>query len=355
MSFYAYFFEDGQEIDFNFLNNIINLTKNKNIKKINLNNKNNFNLCAAVSFLKDSVFKDSYIFNDTNICAIFDGDLIEYSSIPWKLILENFYRKNFDFFKNLRGYFVFLFYDLLNNIVYIISDHRSQFPVFYGLLRDKKVFLVSSELPSFCYFTNELEHTFLYDYFLFNYPIGTKTFIKNVFRLPPATFIKIDLKEMNIVKKRYHFFNFDKNLLKGSKAIREGLSTFNEIIPKYFCKNNTNLLGLSGGVDSRILLALCPPSLPLVVYTYGIPKCNDIITAEEIITLYFKELKTSYIQILFDDKFEEKLFDLFLKTVYFSGGTQSINRATLLFVYESLYSMFKNGVIISGISGDHIF
>jgi len=111
-----------------------------------------------------------------------------------------------------------------------------------------------------------------------------------------------------------------------------------------------NLVATTAGIDSRVLLALAPENVSSEAYTYGISGSSDLVGANKIT----KNLNLKHKKILFDNAFIKELPNLIYETVRLSGGTQSIIRSTLLYVYKSLATRNDKNtpVVMSGIAGE---
>jgi asparagine synthetase B (glutamine-hydrolysing) len=149
-------------------------------------------------------------------------------------------------------------------------------------------------------------------------------------------------------------FRRPEKLLLGNAAFERALSVFSERVPKYYATSKKTAVSLTGGFDSRTVLAFAPSDIcdAIETYTYGVPGCGDLLDAFSIAAA----LGLSHHGILFDSAFTEALTELIHQTVYLSGGQERINRATLPYVYRLLtQGRSEFPVVVTGISGDHLF
>jgi len=305
---------------------------------------------SSVSFLDSSPLKSQRVYQSKDLIYLFVGDLIGVEEIPWKEVETNFLQSNFEWFSTLQGLFAFAIFDKKLKQISLISDHRAQLPVYYGIIDDNIVF--STDLSTFTTLKNvpEFNVEWLYEYMFFNYPIDRTTFFKEIKRIRPMTILNIDLKTLKVDE-----FYYGK-LLKKAKSIKTGresldlnIKAFKEIIPKYYSQDGITLAAISGGFDSRTLLSLAPKKVKVKSYTYGVEDSGDL----ETVSSFINKLGIKHEQILFNDDFKDKLPDLIYDTVRLSGGTQPILRSTLLYVYKSLYQSHKDvSIIMGGINGD---
>lgn len=319
-----------------------------NLKTQSDSSKNYF---SAVSFLESTPLKGSRFYKYSDLIFLFTGDLIDYTEIPWKKIIDNFSNSNFKWFSTLRGNFAFSIIDLKEKKVSLISDHRAQIPVYYGFINDYFVF--STSIASFTTLNHKPSFNieWLYEYIFFNFPIDTTTCLQNVNRLRAMTIVSFDLNANSLSENPYgNKLKSSNTIIRGKEAINKCVETFQKIVPKYYCEDRLNLVALSGGFDSRTLLSLASKNIDLITYTYGIPNSEDLKVASKI----QNNLELNHKDILFDKDFKKSLPNLIYDTVRLSGGVQSIIRSTLLYVYQSLSTVSddKTPIVIGGIGGD---
>jgi asparagine synthetase B (glutamine-hydrolysing) len=306
----------------------------------------------VASFHKNAPLKGAKYFKDNDWIAVFAGDLIE-KSIPWKLILETLEYRNYRMLKNLNGYFSIAALNRRENKLFVISDRRSQLPVFY-LIYDMNI-CVSTELSTFCRLPIELPFNieWLWEYLFFNFPVGQTTFFENVKRMPPASVLEIDIESGEYLFHEYAAkFRKKKHLLEGKEALEYAYSVFRNRMPKYFAGANEIVCALTAGWDGRTNLSFCPNINSVVAYTYGVPGCLDLVDASKTA----QSLNIRHCKILFDRNFEAELPSLMFDTIYLSSGLERITRSSLLYAYRNLTASGKKfPLVISGISLDMQF
>ncbi len=307
---------------------------------------------CAVSWLKNSpVLAGKYLEND-RFTACFAGDLTGFSDIPWGEITEILEEREFSRFANFRGAFALSIYDKNKNTISVISDRISQQPVYYS--ESGSIFIFSTALPFFCRFPRDFtfNEKWLWELLFFNYPVGGTTYVENVFKMPPASILEFDLNTSRQKIISYaEPFKRTSNPLKGVEAITEADSVFERRVPEYFDVAERATVSITGGFDSRTILSYAPLER-IDTYTYGIEGSGDLKEGVEIAS----QAGLNHHSIEFGKDFLEELPDLMEYTIYLSGGMERVVRSTLPYVYRELTA---NGtrypVIITGISGDHLF
>lgn len=333
--------------DIDCLVDTINPYKTLNTKILNTNQG-----LLVVSFHDNAPLKGNKYFEDKDWVAVFAGDLIE-KSVPWKLILETLEYGNYKMLNNFNGYFSITALNKRENKLFVISDRRSQLPVFY--LIDNMNICISTELSTFCRLPIEMSFNveWLWEYLFFNFPVGQTTFLENVKRMPPASVLEIDIESGEYLFHEYATkFRKKKHLLEGKEALEYAYNVFRNRMPKYFTGANDIACALTGGWDGRTNLSFCPNMNSVVAYTYGVQGCRDLVEASKTA----KALNIKHRKILFDKNFEKELPSLVFDAVYLSSGLERITRSSLLYAYRNLTEYGKEfPLVISGISLDILF
>ncbi len=316
-------------------------------EKLELNDEDELSL--LFTYLRDEPLKGERFFSNENWTVFLAGELIDYSSVPFEKIIQILELQNFNELKNLNGVFAIIAYNKKEEKLYVISDRRSQYPLYYYF--NNETVLISSELSSFCRLLKhtKLDEKWLYDYMFFHYPIGDNTFLENVKRLSYSSILIYcnKIEEMKIIKYA-ETFRKKKNLLKGKDGIEYAKEVFKRRVPKYFEGSDNIACALTGGWDGRTNVALAPERNNITTYTYGGKDCNDFIFSRKAV----KDIKTKHFEIIFDDEYIKNLKTEMFETVFISSGTQPILRSSLLEVYSRLSSF---PLTMSGISYDGLF
>ncbi len=346
--------------NFIFYKNKTEKLPNKSLIKegINLAGKYQVDLIAN----KNSIFgsarlpsppvKGSRIFQDENWVIMFSGDLIDYEAVPFNLLVEIARLNDWEKLENLNGIFSIYILDKANKCCYLISDRRSQHPVYYFIDNDEIIF--STELSLFVKLLKEpvFNEKWMYNYLFFSFAVGETTFLKNVSKLQPASVLKCDLvnNQFNIFE-YVPIFTVKEPLLEGHEALEYASEIFAKQLPKYYPESSQIACALTGGWDGRTVLSLAPDHSKVTAYTYGGPGCYDIEEAKKTA----KALNIHHQEINFDDNYLKDLPCDTFETVYLSSGSQGILRATLLHVFKTLSEKYNFDLALSGILLDGLF
>ena len=207
---------------------------------------------------------------DGSIRVVFNGEIYNYRTLREELkrkghvffsesdteVLVHLYEeKGFDCVKDLRGMFSFVIWDSREKLLFGARDRFGIKPFYYYDCPRKFVF--ASEMKSILTLPEikrEVDQESLIHYLTFQYVPEPATILKNIKKLPPASYFI--LKENTLKIKKYWEVSFnpeDKPLTYFVEGIREKLR---ESV-RLHTQSHVPLGGfLSGGIDSSIIAAL---------------------------------------------------------------------------------------------------
>lgn len=196
---------------------------------------------------------------------------------------------------NTNGEFIFLVLNKDSNRLAILNDALGHLPLYYYNLDG--IFLLSREMRFITSLLNncKIDKTTLTQYLLFCYPLGQRTFLQNVFRLGANGFVQIDLNSGRISVTNLFELNFELKQY-ANRPLRTNAMHLVEILTEE-CKavarsfdGFVNVLSLSGGLDSRIvMLAMRKASVSLSAATFlnnGNASGHDVDVARQLAKLY---------------------------------------------------------------------
>src|SRR3990167_3540226 len=176
-----------------------------------------------------------------------------------EVVLSMFEVYGLQAFQYLRGMFVIAIYDKKEHKLILARDFFGIKPLYY-LKKSNNIIAFSSEIKSFLALENFLPETndaAVFNYISFQYNPLEETFFKNIFRLPPAHFLSIDLNTGVSEKKRYWQFEFKQdNSLNESKTAKKILAVMQDSVACHMIADVPVGSFLSGGIDSSIIATL---------------------------------------------------------------------------------------------------
>ena len=157
--------------------------------------------------------------------------------------------------------------------IVVISDALGHLPLYYCKLDG--IFLLSREMRFITKLLNnfKIDKATLSQYLLFCYPLGQRSFLENVSRLGANGFIQIYLNSGKINVGKFFELNFEQKQYvnrspqRNAKHLIEILTEECKAVTRSF-DGFVNVLALSGGLDSRIvMLAMRKASVPFCAAT----------------------------------------------------------------------------------------
>ena len=128
-----------------------------------------------------------------------------------------------------------------------------------------------------------------YDCFMdLGYLMGEHTWLEHIKLIKPATVVEYDLAERAV--NQHHYWRWSEikpSNLTFDEAVDELGKRFIEAVRRRFNPNERIGISLSGGLDSRAIFAAVDhlyPDYKGYAYTFGIPGCDDITIAEQVIS-----------------------------------------------------------------------
>jgi len=228
-------------------------------------------LNGPLYFLGSTAYKGypSLLLNSKEFTIYIDGQIYgkDQSSISKELfVLANHIfqhdRKSDEYLENwllsTDGDFLVTILHKPTNRLCVFNDALGRLPAYY--YQDGGRFFLSREIRFLVQHipNRDFDRMAIAQYLIFGFPLGSKTLLKDVYRLPPSTLIRIDSYSNAISITQCHKFNLD------SKNNTDNTISHNaKILTELFqeaCANRTQkkyptVLSLSGGLDSRAVAA----------------------------------------------------------------------------------------------------
>jgi asparagine synthase (glutamine-hydrolysing) len=192
-----------------------------------------------------------------------------------EVILQMFITYGEAMLPRLRGMFAFCIYNTETKNIFLARDFFGIKPLYY-LKIGQKITAFGSEIKSFLdipIFKAEVNDEAVYNYLSFQYNPLDQTFFKNVWKLPPAHWLKIDAKTGEFEIKKYWSFEFAEMskrhfdtkdemarmpvaTLDEKKIAQKIKETMRDSVAHHMIADVPVGSFLSGGVDSSIIATL---------------------------------------------------------------------------------------------------
>ena len=215
----------------------------------------------VVSWLTRSLFSTSHVFEDAEWTAFFSGDLVDFSYVPWDMVLPAVRQGNLKLLNQLIGVVSFAVLDILRRKLILITDQIGQAPLFFK--RTDAAFVFSTSISTFCRLKQlpAISRKWLYEFMYFNYAVGSTTVLEDVFRISAASVVEIDIDTLSCTAVQYggptRFSDYSKRWTRKNR-IQRVVEVLASRIPKYYTDQDRQAVSLTAGLDSQTVLCFAP-------------------------------------------------------------------------------------------------
>jgi len=199
--------------------------------------------------------KGDYIHEGDDVFVL-KGDLFNTSEEEVK---NNLKKGTLSITKKKIGEYSFLYYDSKKNSLNLLSDRFGREVIFY--YSNGRDFIVSDDFWSVVKLLrigfDDINIQAIKESLMLFLPLHDETFINNIFTLPAATYINVNLKDFSMSMNTYWSYALKTNKMKKEQKKIDALDKlFERTITEIKEKNGDNKtygIGVSGGLDSRIM------------------------------------------------------------------------------------------------------
>ena len=257
------------------------------------------------------------------------------------------------FLKKLNGSFSGVLVDLRDGKLVLFNDRFGLNRIYYHESPDR--FYFSSEAKSILSLVPEarrLDDASLGQFFGFGCTLENKTLFPGISLLPAGS--KWVFAPGPHVTKETYFSRetWEDQPVLGASAYHDKLKeTFSRVVQRYFYRNERVAVSLTGGIDTRMIMAWAAfPPLKVPCYTFGgmYRDCADVRIARRVAEV----CQQPHTTIGVNRKFFSEFPALAKRTVYYTDGTMSVGGAVELFVNRIAREIAP--VRITGNYGDQV-
>ena len=202
-------------------------------------------------------------------------------------LIHLYEEKGVDFLQDLNGWFSGILVDLRKEKIILFNNRYGMNRIYYHDSKD--LFYFSSKAKSLlkiCPELRKIDMKSMGEFFCCNCVLENRTLFENISLLPGGA--EWTFHNSNLVKKDYYFRPTvweEQTLLKKEAFYDKLKETFKKVLPRYFRSEQKIGMSLTGGLDSRMILAyidIPPGKLPF--YTFGgmYRDCFDVKVARKI-------------------------------------------------------------------------
>lgn len=302
-----------------------------------------------------------------DICLVFTGEdaadesdivALKARSHPCELhnasYLVHLYEEDgIGFLKKLNGSFSGILADLREDKLILFNDRFGLNRIYYHEGPDR--FHFSSEAKSILGQVPDvrrLDDAGLGEFFAYGCTLENKTLFPGISLLPPGS-MWVFAPGQSVRKETYFSRDTWENqpVLEAAAYHDKLKDTFPRVVQRYFHHNERAAVSLTGGIDTRMIMAWAPfPPLKVPCYTFGgmYRDCADVRIARRVAEV----CQQPHTTIAVNRKFFSEFPALAKRTVYYTDGTMTVGGAVELFVNRIAREIAP--VRITGNYGDQV-
>jgi len=255
---------------------------------------------------------------DETLCIFMEGEVYDYQEAKRQLVdrghqfqidndaefvLHLFEEVGETFASQLNGAFVAAIWDVRARKLWIVNDRFGLQQLFYR--EDGKRLLFAGHTAAFQadpHYNPQVDRLALAEFLSFEHILGNRTLIADVKLLPPGSILTFQNGQLSI--RSYYDFQFVEDYQDRDEAwyVERWVHLMQQAVERRMRGDGPIGLQLSGGLDSRVMLAMINHRrYPLHTFTFGVPGCDDARFAREAADRrgtihHFMELRPDYLR-----------------------------------------------------------
>lgn len=256
---------------------------------------------------------------DNSIWITFNGEIYNFHELRYLLLerghkfktktdtecIVHLYEEfGMGFLQKLNGMFAFVIYDRIQQKVIAARDRMGEKPFYYGIIDNAFVF--GSELKAVLAHPSvkrKIDTDSLNDYLSFEYVPSPKSIFKDIYKLPPASYLILDLKTSKLKISKYWEIEFNhKNSLGFDENLYELDRIIYETVKSRMIADVPLGVFLSGGIDSSTITYYMTKISPGKVKSFSIGFSDSSFDESKYARIVAKLLGTDHREKILDSK-----------------------------------------------------
>lgn len=297
---------------------------------------------------------------------VFNGEIYNYAELRRKLekkypfisqtdtevILHLYEEEGIGCLEKLEGMFAFAIWDEQKKRLFVARDHLGKKPLYY-YHRDG-LFLFGSEIKALLKHpavTKRINEDVIPSYLTFGYAPAPESFYKNIYKLPPASYLSLDLTG-NIQQKNYWDLNLQSTQqVSEEEACQNVKELLSQAVQKRLISDVPLGAFLSGGIDSSIIVALMKEHSSHRPKTFSIGFDGDSSFNEApYAKMVSEQFQTQHTEFIVKPEYE----DLPEEILYFHDEPFGDSSALPTYILSKLARQ-QVTVVLTGDGGDEVF
>ena len=264
------------------------------------------------------------------------------SSLSAETIWDEFQKRGIGFLDIVKGNFVIVIVDKKARRVFVAKDQLGLKPLYYRAI-DKRLYF-STNLNDFKLLPYEVDKSVVLEHLLFSYPIGSSTFIKEVFSLEGGHYL--ELTDDGFTKTEYFNVSMlfpDNELLSGFDINHFSELFRNSVVSKAAVSAMPNVT-LTGGFDGRTNIAvLLSANKTFNSYSFGKRGGENT----EVPINVAQKIGFNYNPVYLEEDYEQEYVKCASDALWFSDGVSRFERANYIFAMKKI--AIQSSVNITGL------
>ena len=262
-------------------------------------------------------------------------------------ILKLYCQDSTRFLRALKGNFTLVLADEAEGQCVLYNSRFGISPFYYAL--DGTRFIFSTSLAAVAAYLSsrpEIDPAAVAELALFNYPLGDRTYFRQIKRLRPAEIVRAGANGLQ----REMWWDvrtlYNVSLYPRRQALELGSELFHRTVNDLACDVPRIRMSFTSGFDSRAMLAVLEKDL--LGYSFGIPGSLNV----EIPKRLCSHLGIPFCPIYLDDEYERVFDEYAMRAILLSDCLSTVERANYPYAFEKLADF--SPVVITGLFGSEL-
>ncbi len=249
---------------------------------------------------------------DGNLTIVFNGEIYNYRELrktlkqkghqfttqsDTEVVLHLYEEYGSKMLTLLRGMFTFAIYNKTTKEVFIARDYFGIKPLYY-LVDRNNVVAFASEIKSLLLHPaarKEVNEEAIFQYLSYQYNPLQETFFKNIWKLPPGHFLRVNIAELKVCEQQYWGYQFHQENISEKVLAKQLLEHLRESVRAHMIADVPVGAFLSGGIDSAVIVSLMARETEQKINTFTVT--FDSVSEANEARVIAKALKTNHQEI----------------------------------------------------------